>query len=72
VQERPEFQSSRVYPQNKLLYRASFMRVMFSNPREEYKVKDVFLCALDRILIAHAHYEQNVSTLTVHLAGSRA
>jgi citrate synthase len=59
-----------VYPKNDLSYSANFMRMMFSNPCEEYKVNDVLVRALDRILILHADHEQNASTSTVRLAGS--
>ncbi len=58
------------YPRNDLSYSANFMRMMFSNPCEEYKVNDVLVRALDRILILHADHEQNASTSTVRLAGS--
>jgi citrate synthase len=59
-----------VYPSNELSYSANFMRMMFANPCEEYKVNDVLVRALDRILILHADHEQNASTSTVRLAGS--
>ena len=59
-----------VYPRNDLSYSANFMRMMFSNPCEEYKVNNVLVRALDRILILHADHEQNASTSTVRLAGS--
>jgi citrate synthase len=59
-----------VYPRNDLSYTANFMRMMFANPCEEYKVNDVLVRALDRILILHADHEQNASTSTVRLAGS--
>ena len=59
-----------VYPRNELSYSANFMRMMFSNPCEEYEVNDVLVRALDRILILHADHEQNASTSTVRLAGS--
>src|ERR1700753_538831 len=59
-----------VYPKNDLSYSANFMRMMFSNPCEEYVVNDVLVRALDRILILHADHEQNASTSTVRLAGS--
>ncbi|MDR5818501.1 MULTISPECIES: citrate synthase [unclassified Caballeronia] len=59
-----------VYPKNELSYSANFMYMMFSNPCEEYKVNDVLVRALDRILILHADHEQNASTSTVRLAGS--
>ncbi|TFW00621.1 citrate (Si)-synthase [Oxalobacteraceae bacterium OM1] len=59
-----------VYPSNELSYSANFMRMMFSTPCAEYKVNDVLVRALDRILILHADHEQNASTSTVRLAGS--
>jgi citrate synthase len=59
-----------VYPKNDLSYTANFMRMMFSNPCEEYQINDVLVRALDRILILHADHEQNASTSTVRLAGS--
>jgi citrate synthase len=59
-----------VYPRNDLGYSANFMRMMFSVPAEDYKVNDVLVRALDRILILHADHEQNASTSTVRLSGS--
>ena len=59
-----------VYPRNDLSYSANFMHMMFANPCEDYKVNDVLVRALDRILILHADHEQNASTSTVRLAGS--
>ena len=61
-----------VYPKNSLSYSANFMHMMFSNPCEEYKVNDVLVRALDRILILHADHEQNASTSTVRLPARRA
>ena len=59
-----------MYPQNDLSYAGNFMRMMFGNPCEEYKVNPVVERALDRIFILHADHEQNASTSTVRLAGS--
>jgi len=59
-----------MYPKNELSYTANFMRMMFGTPAEEYKVNDVLVRALDRILILHADHEQNASTSTVRMAGS--
>ncbi|RZI40555.1 citrate (Si)-synthase [Herbaspirillum sp. HC18] len=59
-----------IYPRNDLSYSANFMRMMFATPCEDYKVNDVLVRALDRILILHADHEQNASTSTVRLAGS--
>ena len=59
-----------IYPKNELSFSANFMHMMFSTPCEEYKINDVLVRALDRILILHADHEQNASTSTVRLAGS--
>jgi citrate synthase len=58
------------YPRNDLSYTANFMQMMFGTPCEPYKVNDVLVRALDRILVLHADHEQNASTSTVRLAGS--
>jgi citrate synthase len=47
-----------VYPRNELSYSANFMRMMFATPAADYKVNDVLVRALDRILILHADHEQ--------------
>jgi len=59
-----------IYPRNELSYSANFMRMMFATPAEDYKVNEVLVRALDRILILHADHEQNASTSTVRLSGS--
>jgi len=59
-----------IYPRNDLSYSANFMRMMFATPAEDYKINNVLVRALDRILILHADHEQNASTSTVRLAGS--
>ena len=59
-----------IYPRKDLYYTANFMRMMFATPSEDYKVNNVLVRALDRILILHADHEQNASTTTVRLAGS--
>ncbi len=59
-----------VYPQNDLSYAANFMRMMFAIPAEPYRINDVLVRALDRILILHADHEQNASTSTVRISGS--
>jgi citrate synthase len=59
-----------MYPKNDLSYAGNFMRMMFGNPCEEYKVNPVVERALDRIFILHADHEQNASTSTVRLCGS--
>lgn len=57
-------------PKNDLSYSENLLRMMFSNPAEEYKINPVLSRAIDRILILHADHEQNASTSTVRLAGS--
>jgi citrate synthase len=59
-----------VYPRHELSYSANFLRMMFSTPMEDYKINDVLVRALDRIMILHADHEQNASTSTVRIAGS--
>ncbi|TAK86205.1 MAG: citrate (Si)-synthase [Betaproteobacteria bacterium] len=59
-----------VFPKNELSYTANFMRMLFANPCEEYKVNDTLVRAMDRIFILHADHEQNASTSTVRLCGS--
>ncbi len=59
-----------VYPRNDLSYTANLMRMMFAVPAEDYRINDVLVRALDRILVLHADHEQNASTSTVRLAGS--
>lgn len=56
-----------MYPRNELSYGANLMRMMFSNPCEEYRFNDVLVRALDRIQIPHAEYEQNASNSTMRL-----
>lgn len=59
-----------IYPRSDLSYSANFMHMMFATPSEEYKINDVLVRALDRIMTLHADHEQNASTSTVRLAGS--
>ncbi len=59
-----------VYPKNDLSYAGNFLRMMFANPCEEYKVNPVIERAMDRIFTLHADHEQNASTSTVRLCGS--
>ncbi len=59
-----------MYPQNNLDYSSNFLRMMFGNPCEEYKVNPVIAKALDTIFLLHADHEQNASTSTVRVAGS--
>lgn len=59
-----------MYPDNKLSYSGNFLRMMFSNPCEEFQLNPVIERAMDIIFILHADHEQNASTSTVRLAGS--
>ena len=58
------------YPDNKLDYCASFLKMMFALPSEDYQVDPVVANALDKLLILHADHEQNCSTSTVRIVGS--
>src|SRR6185503_16395494 len=51
-------------------YCANFLRMMFAIPCEEYHVNDVWVRALNKLLILHADHEQNCSTSTVRIVGS--
>jgi citrate synthase len=44
--------------------------MMFAVPCEEYKVPDVLVRAMNKLLILHADHEQNCSTSTVRIVGS--
>ncbi len=59
-----------VYPRNDLSYCANFLRMMFSNPCEEYELDPLHARALELLLILHADHEQNCSTSTVRMVGS--
>ena len=58
------------YPDNRLEYSSRFLKMLFSNPAEEYDVDPVIADALDKLLILHADHEQNCSTSTVRIVGS--
>jgi citrate synthase len=59
-----------IYPRYGLSYTADFLRMMFAMPQMEYEAPDVFVRALDLLLILHADHEQNCSTSTVRMVGS--
>jgi citrate synthase len=59
-----------MYPRNDMDYCSNFLRMMFGNPCEEYRVNPTVARALDLLLILHADHEQNCSTSTVRLVGS--
>ena len=59
-----------MYPRNDLSYCSNLLSMMFSVPAEPYQVNDVFVRALNLLLILHADHEQNCSTSTVRMVGS--
>ncbi|MDA1061326.1 MAG: citrate synthase [Chloroflexi bacterium] len=59
-----------VYPRNDLSYAANMLYMMFSVPTEEYEINEVFVRAVETLLILHADHEQNCSTSTMRLVGS--
>ena len=60
-----------IYPQNDLTYCENFLQMMFAVPSEPYEVDPDFVEALNLLLIVHADHEQNCSTSTVRMVGSR-
>ena len=61
-----------MYPNNRLDYAANFLTMMFGTPAEEYVADPVLARAVDLLLILHADHEQNCSTSTVRMVGTRA
>lgn len=60
-----------VQPDKNRGYTENFLYMMFSDPMDpNFKVPQVMIDALDKILILHADHEQNASTSTVRLTGS--
>jgi len=59
-----------MYPRNDLSYCSNLLSMMFTIPAEPYQVNDVFVRALNLLLILHADHEQNCSTSTVRMVGS--
>ena len=57
-------------PDTNLDYTSNFMKLMFANKGEDYKVDKVVADALSILLILHAEHEQNCSTSTVRIVGS--
>lgn len=60
-----------VQPDKSKGYTENFLYMMFADPMDpDFKVPQVMIDALDKILILHADHEQNASTSTVRLTGS--
>ena len=60
-----------IYPRNDRSYCENFLEMMFAVPCEEYEIDPDFAKALEMLLIVHADHEQNCSTSTVRMVGSR-
>ncbi len=58
------------FTDNSVDYVADFHQMMFKVPNRKYKVNDVEIDALNKLLILHADHEQNCSTSTVRIVGS--
>jgi citrate synthase len=60
-----------VQPDRNKGYTENFLHMLFSDPMDDsFKVPQVMVDALDKILILHADHEQNASTSCVRLVGS--
>ncbi|HSQ42871.1 MAG TPA: citrate synthase [Fibrobacteraceae bacterium] len=59
-----------VYPDAQKPYCANFLNMMFHSHAKPYVEDDLFIAALNALLIVHADHEQNCSTSTVRLVGS--
>ncbi len=59
-----------VYPDNKLSYAGSLLKMLFGSPTGDSQVDPEIAKVLDLLLILHADHEQNCSTSTVRLVGS--
>ena len=59
-----------IYPDNTLNYVDDFIKMMFSQPTELFKVNQVVSDAVNKLLILHADHEQNCSASTVRMVGS--
>ena len=58
------------YGDHSLGYVENVAQMMFKKPNEEYVQVQLWLDALDKLLILHADHEQNCSTSTVRIVGS--
>ena len=60
-----------VQPDKNKGYTENFLYMLFCDPLDpDFKIPEVMVEALDKILILHADHEQNASTSTVRLTGS--
>ncbi|MGJ5643464.1 citrate synthase [Formosa sp. S-31] len=58
------------YGDDSIGYVENILKMMFKKPNAEYKQNQIFIDALDKLLILHADHEQNCSTSTVRIVGS--
>lgn len=58
------------YGDDSLGYVENIHKMMFKKPSQEYKINNIVIDALDKLLILHADHEQNCSTSTVRIVGS--
>jgi citrate synthase len=60
-----------VQPDKNKGYTENFLHMLFADPLDaDFKVPEVMVTALDKILILHADHEQNASTSCVRITGS--
>jgi citrate synthase len=59
-----------IYPKPVYKYTANFLHMMFSEPYQDYELKNEVVKALDLIFLLHADHEQNCSTSTVRMVAS--
>ena len=58
------------YGDYSLGYVENITKMMFSKPNKPYVQNDIFVRAINKLLILHADHEQNCSTSTVRIVGS--
>ena len=58
------------YGSTSLGYVENILKMMFSQPNEDFTINPIVKDALDKLLILHADHEQNCSTSTVRIVGS--
>ena len=60
-----------VLPERKMGYTENFLHMMFSDPMDkDFKVPQIFVETMDKILLLHADLDQGPSTTAVRIAGS--
>lgn len=58
------------YANNRLDYPHNIYQMMFRMPTEDLEIDEVFVDAINKLLILHADHEQNCSASTVRMVGS--